>query len=365
MKYLAAVAAIAAGILPKLVHSETQNCMSGEPSWCKIPVEGTDEFVGECCGENQYCDWRSDPPGCVDRAENPPRNSPTNVCFEEAPSCHTSPNGWFIKYTSCGGPASPGACEHDPTVPDPYGELPLLGFTKTSDYCECDLGRHWCDTGINPCRDPYKPAPSKPYNPKDYMKPAERHNKCLYDDYLQKVVPHCCNGGETNCQEGCDRPNPEDCAGYQCACELGQQYCNGEEPCAGIEFDGLSYITFDEYDYYDDPQDEVDYMSYLSLTVRGKLNKLSAYCPHGYGGLKVANAATVDKIENAADVNNDQVLSLTEYQSLPQIVVKYCNTKAAVAVAVAATKESSGDAKSGKGAGGRKRKRVSRGNMKY
>ena len=130
--------------------------------------------------------------------------------------------------------------------------------------------------------------------------------------------------------------------------------------------DEYEYSYMDEYDYYDDydPQEEVDYMAYLSLTVRGKLNKLSAYCPHGHGqgGLKVANAATVDKIETAADVNNDQVLSLTEYQGLPQIVFEYCNTKEAVTVA--ATKESSGDAKSGKGAGGRKRERV-RGNMKY
>ena len=129
------------------------------------------------------------------------------------------------------------------------------------------------------------------------------------------------------------------------------------------DYSGEAEIAFGEYDYdyYEDTQEEADYTAYLSLTVQGKLNKLSTYCPYGHGGLKDASPATVDKIETAADVNKDQVLSLTEYQGLPQITVMYCNTKAAVA----ATKESSGDAKSGKGAGGRKRKRVSRGNMKY
>lgn len=96
----------------------------------------------------------------------------------------------------------------------------------------------------------------------------------------------------------------------------------------------------------DSQEEDGDYMTYLSLTVEGKLHKLSAHC---HGSSKLASPVTVYNIENDADVNKDQVLSLTEYQGMPQVVAEYCTTE---------TAEAKGSGKSGKGGTGeRKRKR--------
>eukprot|EP00986_Skeletonema_menzelii_P004126 scaffold1371_cov132-Skeletonema_menzelii.AAC.7 len=80
-------------------------------------------------------------------------------------------------------------------------------------------------------------------------------------------------------------------------------------------------------------EEDGDYMTYLSLTLLSKL----------------VSPVTVYNIENDADVNKDQVLSLTEYQGMPQVVAEYCTTE---------TAEAKGSGKSGKGGTGeRKRKR--------
>lgn len=94
-------------------------------------------------------------------------------------------------------------------------------------------------------------------------------------------------------------------------------------------------------------------MTYLYLTVAGKLRKLSDdYCPDG---LQSPTPTTISNIETAADVNDDHILSLDEFEGMPDIVAKYCKMMAE------ANGRANGSAKSGKGGKkgeGAKRKRM-------
>ena len=127
-------------------------------------------------------------------------------------------------------------------------------------------------------------------------------------------------------------------------------------PCSNdnaydFDDDYVQPIAYDDtYGDDDDSQEDEEYMAYISLTVVGKLHKLSDdYCPEG---LKSPSPATISSIESAANVNHDYVLSPIEYEGMPEIAAKYCKKAGA---------EAGGNGKSGKKDRGRgagvKRKR--------